>query len=228
METDDFRAGVARFTSRSTERARVRAVDYSGEYYRSRGPLNVLPSPAVHFGSRAGRIIRSGAQFRRQARGADPWPRRRRRRVRRSCVVVGMASPRTGVSGGCVARRTGDPKHRFTPALPRQGTPDGFCVECSTGLEPWEGQAGGRKYRLSAREVGEALVSVAPGRAIAVRRRSHASARVGSHRRIGAARSVRPPAKGSWSQTGSMSAASSCAPASCPTGGECHKGLCKA
>jgi hypothetical protein len=170
-----------------------------GEYYRSRGPLNVLPSPAVHFGSRAGRIIRSGAQFRRQARGADLWPRRRRRRVRRSCVVVGMASRRTGVSGGCVARRPRHPKHRFTPALPRQGTPDGFCVECSTGLEPWEGQAGARKYRLSAREVGEALVSVAPGRAIAVRRRSHASARVGSHRRIGAARSVRPPAKGSWS-----------------------------
>jgi Transposase, Mutator family len=57
----------------------------------------------------------------------------------------------------------GDTKHRFTPVLTRQGEPHPFCVECSTGLEPWEGQAGAREYRFAAREVGEALVSVANG-----------------------------------------------------------------
>lgn len=57
----------------------------------------------------------------------------------------------------------GDPKHRFTPVLTRQGEPHPYCVECSTGLEPWEGQAGAREYRFAAREVGEALVSVAKG-----------------------------------------------------------------
>lgn len=57
----------------------------------------------------------------------------------------------------------GDPKHRFTPVLTRQGEPHAFCVECSTGLEPWEGQAGAREYRFAAREVGEALVLVAKG-----------------------------------------------------------------
>lgn len=57
----------------------------------------------------------------------------------------------------------GDEKHRFTPVLTRQGEPYPFCVECSTGLEPWEGQAGAREYRFSAREVGEALVLVAKG-----------------------------------------------------------------
>ena len=36
-------------------------------------------------------------------------------------------------------------------------------MECSTGLEPWEGQAGAREYRFSAREVGEALAAVAAG-----------------------------------------------------------------
>src|SRR2546421_10790588 len=57
----------------------------------------------------------------------------------------------------------GDQKHRFTPVLTRQGDPHGYCVECSTALEPWEGQAGAREYRFAAREVGEALVSVAKG-----------------------------------------------------------------
>jgi hypothetical protein len=57
----------------------------------------------------------------------------------------------------------GDPRHRFTPVLTRQGEPHAFCVECSTGLEPWEGQAGAREYRFAAREVGEALVAIAKG-----------------------------------------------------------------
>jgi len=50
-------------------------------------------------------------------------------------------------------------------------------VECSTGLEPWEGQAGAREYRFAAREVGEALVLVAKGasyRAAAEIARKHA------------------------------------------------------
>jgi hypothetical protein len=57
----------------------------------------------------------------------------------------------------------GDFKHRFTPVLTRQGDPHAYCVECSTALELWEGQAGAREYRFAAREVGEALVSVAKG-----------------------------------------------------------------
>lgn len=57
----------------------------------------------------------------------------------------------------------GDRRHRFTPVLTRQGEPHAYCVECSTGLEPWEGQAGAREYRFAAREVGEALVAVAQG-----------------------------------------------------------------
>lgn len=58
---------------------------------------------------------------------------------------------------------SGDARHRFTAVLTRQGEPQAFCVECSTGLEPWEGQAGAREYRFVAREVGEALVAVAKG-----------------------------------------------------------------
>jgi hypothetical protein len=42
-----------------------------------------------------------------------------------------------------VSAANGDPKHRFTPVLTRQGDPHAYCVECSTQLEPWEGQAGG-------------------------------------------------------------------------------------
>jgi hypothetical protein len=57
----------------------------------------------------------------------------------------------------------GDPRHRFTSVLTRQGEPHAVCVERSTGVEPWEGQAGARGYRFAAREVGEALVSVAKG-----------------------------------------------------------------
>jgi Transposase, Mutator family len=71
-----------------------------------------------------------------------------------------------------------DPRHRFTPVLTRQGEPHGYCVECSTGLEPWEGQAGARDYRFSAREGGEALAAAAAGAsyrqaAKAARRRAH-------------------------------------------------------
>jgi hypothetical protein len=47
--------------------------------------------------------------------------------------------------------------------LPRQATSEHFCVECSTRLERWEGQAGAREYWFSAREVGHALALVAAG-----------------------------------------------------------------
>lgn len=61
----------------------------------------------------------------------------------------------------------GDPPHRFTPTLTRQqhaqAARHGFCLECSTRVEPWEGQAGARRYQFAAREVGEALALVARG-----------------------------------------------------------------
>ena len=47
--------------------------------------------------------------------------------------------------------------------LPRQQASEHFCVECSTRLERWEGQAGAREYWFSAREVGQALALVAAG-----------------------------------------------------------------
>src|ERR687895_1965964 len=60
----------------------------------------------------------------------------------------------------------GDRPHRFTPPLTRQRhamAPHGFCLECSTRVEVWEGQAGGRRYHFAAPEVGEALALVARG-----------------------------------------------------------------
>jgi hypothetical protein len=41
--------------------------------------------------------------------------------------------------------------------------PNGFCLECSTAIEPWEGQAGVRTYLFAAREIGDALARVAQG-----------------------------------------------------------------
>lgn len=59
----------------------------------------------------------------------------------------------------------GEPSHRFAEVLPRQTTSQHghVCVECSTKLEPWEGQAGAREYLFAAREVGHALAMVASG-----------------------------------------------------------------
>jgi hypothetical protein len=57
----------------------------------------------------------------------------------------------------------GDGPHRFCEVLPRQSTSEHFCIECSTRLEGWEGQAGGRDYWFSAREIGHALALVAAG-----------------------------------------------------------------
>ncbi len=84
---------------------------------------------------------------------------------------LGGVVVRAGLYGKAPHRRqrwlcrppNGDAPHRFTPVLTRQGEPHPFCEECSTALEPWEGQAGAREYRFAAREVGEALVAVARG-----------------------------------------------------------------
>lgn len=61
----------------------------------------------------------------------------------------------------------GDEQHRFTPTLTRQqhthAAPHGYCLECSTRVHDWEGQAGARTYRFAAREIGDALASVAGG-----------------------------------------------------------------
>jgi hypothetical protein len=59
--------------------------------------------------------------------------------------------------------RNGDRPHRFCEVLPRQATSERHCIECSTRLERWEGQAGAREYWFSAREVGQALALVAGG-----------------------------------------------------------------
>lgn len=57
----------------------------------------------------------------------------------------------------------GDRPHRFCEVLRRQAASEHYCVECSTRLERWEGQAGAREYWFSAREVGQALALVAAG-----------------------------------------------------------------
>lgn len=84
------------------------------------------------------------------------------------CVLAGMGRSRIVGSGGCLyAPTNGDGKHRFTSLLTRQAhehaAPHGFCLECSTAIEPWEGQAGARTYLFAAREVGDALARVARG-----------------------------------------------------------------
>jgi hypothetical protein len=74
----------------------------------------------------------------------------------------------------------GGPPHRFCEVLPRQATSEHYCVECSTRLERWEGQAGAREYWFSAREVGHALALVAAGESY---RHAAATARMAAGRR---------------------------------------------
>lgn len=57
----------------------------------------------------------------------------------------------------------GDPPHRFAETLPRRQSLHGHCLECSTSLEPWEGQPGARQYSFNAREVAHALKLDADG-----------------------------------------------------------------
>ena len=47
--------------------------------------------------------------------------------------------------------------------LPRQEAEGTHCTDCSSVLDPWEGQAGAREYAFNARDVGYALSSVATG-----------------------------------------------------------------
>jgi hypothetical protein len=75
--------------------------------------------------------------------------------------------------------------------------PGGFCLECSTRVEAWEGQTGARRYRFAAREVGEALAHVARGgtyRAASFMARQHAE-RMPDRRRTGNGRRRRDPAR---------------------------------
>lgn len=89
----------------------------------------------------------------------------------------------------------GDVPHRFTPTLTRQAhehaAPNGYCLECSTAIEPWEGQAGARTYLFAAREVGDALARVAQGSSY---RAAAEAARVHGDRVRATTRRRRPPA----------------------------------
>jgi hypothetical protein len=65
------------------------------------------------------------------------------------------------------------------------------------GLEPWEGQAGAREYRFAAREVGEALVSVAAGT-------SYRAAAEGARQRAGRVPPVRSRRRRSAANEGQL------------------------
>lgn len=88
----------------------------------------------------------------------------------RYAALVGSRVVRDGWYGRPPLRRQrwlcrppeGSP-HRFSEVLSRQVTSGHYCVECSTRLERWEGQAGAREFWFSAREVGRALALVAAG-----------------------------------------------------------------
>jgi len=56
-------------------------------------------------------------------------------------------------------------RHRFTEVLPRivDTTSEHVCTECTTTLEPWEGQPAPRLYGFTAKQVARALVMVAEG-----------------------------------------------------------------
>lgn len=61
--------------------------------------------------------------------------------------------------------KTGEP-HRFTETLPRIVAATGdrhACPECSTTLEPWEGQPAPRLYGFTAKDIAWALTQVAEG-----------------------------------------------------------------
>jgi hypothetical protein len=50
----------------------------------------------------------------------------------------------------------GDPAHRFSEVLPRVEAEGSHCSDCSSALDPWEGQAGAREYAFSARDIAHA------------------------------------------------------------------------
>lgn len=88
--------------------------------------------------------------------------------------------------------KVGEP-HKFSEQLPRVVRtvgPEHVCPECSTELEPWEGQAAARLYGFTAREVAAALVAVAHG---ASYRAAAASARLGAGRALATRSSGKTP-----------------------------------
>jgi hypothetical protein len=76
----------------------------------------------------------------------------------------------------------GDAAHRFTEELPRRQAVASHCSECSSVLDPWEGQAGAREYAFSARDVAHALALVANGSSY---RRAAEATRVAARRARG-------------------------------------------
>jgi len=84
-------------------------------------------------------------------------------------------------------------RHRFTEVLPRivDVTVSGrVCEECTTRLEPWEGQPAPRLYGFTAKQVAKALVLVAGGasyRATAASIRRDAGRELGTAARTGRA-----------------------------------------
>ncbi len=94
--------------------------------------------------------------------------------------------------------RSGAP-HRFTEVLPRvvRGGSEGrhTCRECSSELDPWQGQAAPRLYGFTAREIAAALVAVAGGE-------TYRTAAAATRDRAGRSLAVRkPPGKTPKGQT---------------------------
>jgi len=58
---------------------------------------------------------------------------------------------------------TGDRAHRFSEELPRLEAEGSHCADCSSALDPWEGQAAAREYAYNARDIAHALGAVAAG-----------------------------------------------------------------
>ena len=87
----------------------------------------------------------------------------------------------------------GDPAHRFVEVLPRQEAEGTHCIDCSSVLDPWEGQAGARDYAFNARDVGYALSLVATGTSY---RQAALSTRLLAHRgRAGVTWGAKKPRK---------------------------------
>ena len=78
--------------------------------------------------------------------------------------------------------RNGERAHRFAEPLPRQEAQACYCGDCSSALEPWQGQAGARKYAYNARDVAHGLALVADGESY---RRAAAKARTFARRQRG-------------------------------------------
>jgi hypothetical protein len=110
-----------------------------------------------------------------------------------------MGSLATVGSAGGVRPGSGE-RHRFTELLPRivdVTVSERVCEECTTRLEPWEGQPSPRLYGFTAKQVAKALVLVAGGasyRATAALIRRDAGRELGTAaRRDRSGRPLAPP-----------------------------------